>query len=203
MVMAACTAPTVTRTCPSPVDPNYYNEEIVMATKKKHSKTRVQQVTGGKARHQNSGAQARTGIGSGGQSTTSKGSGGHASRKPVREKLTAVMPSGEKDPSFFELVFEVARQIPKGRVTSYGAIATCLGTGLSARMVGWAMHAAGSVKPKVPAHRVVNSKGLLSGKHHFKPPGKMQELLAKEGVKVKKDVVVDFKTLFWDPATEL
>ena len=121
----------------------------------------------------------------------------------VREKLTTVTPSGQKDATFFELVFEVARQIPKGRVTSYGAIAACLGTRLSARMVGWAMHAAGSARPKVPAHRVVNSKGLLTGKHHFKPPSKMQELLKKEGVKVKNDQVVDFKNKFWDPATEL
>jgi methylated-DNA-protein-cysteine methyltransferase-like protein len=121
----------------------------------------------------------------------------------VREKLATVTPSGQKDATFFELVFEVARQIPKGRVTSYGAIAACLGTRLSARMVGWAMHAAGSARPKVPAHRVVNSKGLLTGKHHFKPPSKMQELLKKEGVKVKNDQVVDFKNKFWDPATEL
>ncbi len=121
----------------------------------------------------------------------------------VREKLTTVTPSGRKDASFFELVFEVARQIPKGRVTSYGAIAACLGTRLSARMVGWAMFAAGAARPKVPAHRVVNSKGMLSGKHHFKPPSKMQKELEKEGVKVKNDMVVDFKKLFWDPATEL
>jgi methylated-DNA-protein-cysteine methyltransferase-like protein len=121
----------------------------------------------------------------------------------AREKLTAVNPSGKKDHSFFDLVFEVARQIPKGRVTSYGAIAACLGTKLSARMVGWAMHAAGSVKPKVPAHRVVNRNGMLSGKHHFNPPSKMEELLKKEGITVKKDTVVDFKTLFWDPSTEL
>src|SRR5688572_21141534 len=125
------------------------------------------------------------------------------SSKKANTKLRSVKPSGKKDESFFELVYEVARQIPKGRVTSYGAIAACLGTRLSARMVGWAMHAADTAKPKIPAHRVVNSKGLLSGKHHFKPPSRMQELLEKEGVKVKKDVVVDFKKLFWDPATEL
>lgn len=123
--------------------------------------------------------------------------------KPVRERLTSVTPSGKKEASFFELVFEVARQIPKGRVTSYGAIAACLGTRLSARMVGWAMNAAGSVRPKIPAHRVVNRNGMLSGKHHFVPPSRMQELLEKEGVKVKKDMVVDFKKLFWDPSTEL
>lgn len=124
-------------------------------------------------------------------------------KTPVRERLTTVTPSGKKDASFFELVFEVARQVPKGRVTSYGAIAACLGTRLSARMVGWAMFAAGPARPKVPAHRVVNSRGMLSGKHHFVPPSRMQELLEKEGVKVKKDMVVDFKKLFWDPATEL
>jgi methylated-DNA-protein-cysteine methyltransferase related protein len=123
--------------------------------------------------------------------------------KPVRDKLKSVMPSGKKDPSFYELVFEVARQIPKGRVTSYGAIANCLGTKLSARMVGWAMNAADKVKPKIPAHRVVNSVGLLSGRHHFKPPSKMEELLKKEGIKVKNNAVVDFKKLFWDPSEEL
>lgn len=121
----------------------------------------------------------------------------------AREKLATVNPSGKKDESFFELVFEVTRQIPRGRVTSYGAIAACLGTKLSARMVGWAMHAAGSAKPKVPAHRVVNRNGMLSGKHHFNPPSKMEELLKKEGVKVVKDTVVDFKKLFWDPSAEL
>ncbi|HUP13859.1 MAG TPA: MGMT family protein [Niastella sp.] len=123
--------------------------------------------------------------------------------KSVREKLTSLNPSGKKDDSFFDLVFEVTRQIPKGRVTSYGAIASCLGTKLSARMVGWAMHAAGSAKPKVPAHRVVNRNGMLTGKHHFNPPSKMEAMLKKEGVKVKNDTVVDFKTLFWDPAMEL
>jgi methylated-DNA-protein-cysteine methyltransferase-like protein len=121
----------------------------------------------------------------------------------AREKLIAVNPSGKKDHSFFELVFDVTRQIPKGRVTSYGAIAACLGTKLSARMVGWAMHAAGSAKPKVPAHRVVNRNGMLSGKHHFNPPSKMEDLLKKEGIKVKNDIIVDFKNLFWDPSTEL
>jgi methylated-DNA-protein-cysteine methyltransferase-like protein len=121
----------------------------------------------------------------------------------AREKLTSVNPSGKKDHSFFELVFEVARQIPKGRVTSYGAIAACLGTKGSARMVGWAMHAAGWAEPKVPAHRVVNRNGMLSGKHHFNPPSKMEALLKKEGIKVKNDTIVDFKNLFWDPAKEL
>jgi methylated-DNA-protein-cysteine methyltransferase related protein len=118
-------------------------------------------------------------------------------------KLKSVKPSGKKDENFFELVYEVARQIPKGRVTSYGAIAACLGTKLSARMVGWAMNGAGRVRPKVPAHRVVNRLGILSGKHHFTPPGSMEKLLKKEGVKVKNDTVVDFEKLFWDPVEVL
>ena len=117
--------------------------------------------------------------------------------------LKKVKPSGKKDDSFFEQVFEVARQIPKGRVTSYGAIATCLGTKLSARMVGWAMNGAGRVRPKVPAHRVVNRLGMLSGKHHFETPTTMANLLKKEGIKVKNDQVVDFEKHFWDPVREL
>jgi methylated-DNA-protein-cysteine methyltransferase-like protein len=122
---------------------------------------------------------------------------------PSRERLTAVKPSGGKDDSFFDLVHEVARQIPRGRVTSYGAIAACLGTRLSARMVGWAMMAVPYAKKPVPAHRVVNRNGLLTGKHHYSPPERMQQLLEKDGVAVKDDKVVDFKKLFWDPATEL
>lgn len=124
-------------------------------------------------------------------------------RAPTRERLTTVKPSGGKDDSFFDLVHEVARQIPRGRVTSYGAIAACLGTRLSARMVGWAMMAVPYAKKPVPAHRVVNRNGLLTGKHHYSPPEKMQQLLEKEGVVVKDDTVVDFKKLFWDPAAEL
>ncbi|HYE53760.1 MAG TPA: MGMT family protein [Chitinophagaceae bacterium] len=116
------------------------------------------------------------------------------------EKLKAVVPSGRADQSFFELVYDVVRQIPKGKVTSYGAVAAVLGTKLSARMVGWAMNGAGRVKPKVPAHRVVNRNGMLTGKHHFDPPSKMQELLEKEGIKVRNDMIVDFKKHFWDPA---
>lgn len=118
-------------------------------------------------------------------------------------KLKTVKPSGTRDQSFFELVYEVARQIPRGRVTSYGAIANCLGTKLSARMVGWAMNGAGNVKPKVPAHRVVNRNGILSGKHHFGHPDVMEKLLAKEGIRVKNDAIIDFEKLFWDPVTEL
>ena len=123
--------------------------------------------------------------------------------KKTSAKLKSVKPSGKKDESFFELVYEVARQIPKGKVTSYGAIAACLGTRLSARMVGWAMNGAGRIRPKVPAHRVVNRIGVLSGKHHFTPPGSMEKLLRKEGIKVKNDQVVDFEKIFWDPVKEL
>jgi len=124
-------------------------------------------------------------------------------RTPAREKLTAVRPSGAKDSNFFELVHEVARQIPKGRVTSYGAIGAALGTRSSARMVGWAMNACHLATKPVPAHRVVNSIGLLTGRHHFNPPEKMQQLLEKEGVVVKNNKVADFSKLFWDPAQEL
>ncbi len=105
--------------------------------------------------------------------------------------------------SFFEQVYAVARLIPKGRVTSYGAIAKYLGTTRSSRMVGWAMNGAHHVKPKIPAHRVVNRIGVLTGKHHFPGPKNMEELLKKEGIKVKKDQVVNFKDLFWDPSLEL
>ena len=118
-------------------------------------------------------------------------------------RLRTVKPSGKREESFFELVYEVTRQIPKGRVTSYGAIAASLGTKLSARMVGWAMNGAGRIRPKVPAHRVVNRNGMLSGKHHFSPPGSMEKMLKKEGIKVKNDTVVDFEKLFWDPVQEL
>src|SRR6187549_537106 len=113
------------------------------------------------------------------------------------------MKAENKLESFFEQVYAVARLIPKGRVTSYGAIAKYLGTARSSRMVGWAMNGAGSVKPKVPAHRVVNRIGLLSGKHHFSPPGNMEKLLKKEGIKVKNDKIVDFEKHFWDPIKEL
>lgn len=125
-------------------------------------------------------------------------------RTPVtREKLVALKPSGGKEDSFFDLVHDVARQIPRGRVTSYGAIGAALGTHRSARMVGWAMNVCHLSRRPVPAHRVVNSLGLLTGRHHFNPPEKMQELLEKEGVSVKDNKVVNFKKLFWDPAQEL
>lgn len=105
--------------------------------------------------------------------------------------------------NFFEDVFDVVRQIPPGRVTNYGSIAKYLGSGLSSRMVGWAMNASHIATPPVPAQRVVNRNGMLTGKHHFATPMLMQELLEKEGVQIEKDTVVDFKKRFWDPAKEL
>ena len=108
-----------------------------------------------------------------------------------------------KEYRFFQDVYDVARQVPKGRVTSYGAIAAYLGSRLSARMVGWAMNGAGSAKPKVPAQRVVNRNGILTGKHHFATNTQMEELLKKDGVAVKNDTVIDFEKRFWDPVKEL
>ncbi len=119
------------------------------------------------------------------------------------EKPKAILPSGRKDASFFEQVYDVVRLIPKGRVTSYGAIAAYLGTRMSARMVGWAMNGAHNIRPKVPAHRVVNRNGMLSGKAHFATPTLMEELLAKEKIFVKEDIIQDFKTKYWDPSVEL
>jgi methylated-DNA-protein-cysteine methyltransferase-like protein len=125
--------------------------------------------------------------------------------KAVIEKprVKKTVGTGVKEYSFFEDVYAVVRQIPKGSVTSYGAIAAYLGTKLSARMVGWAMNAAGNVEPKVPAQRVVNRNGMLSGRHHFSTPTRMEELLKKDGVAVKENTVVDFKNKFWDPAVAL
>jgi methylated-DNA-protein-cysteine methyltransferase-like protein len=120
--------------------------------------------------------------------------------KTAREKLTRLNPSGKKEESFYELVYEIVRQIPKGRVTSYGAIAACLGTKLSARMVGWAMSGAHHPGLKIPAHRVVNRNGMLSGKHHFGDHQEMQRLLEKEKIKVVDDQIQDFKKVFWDPS---
>ena len=107
-----------------------------------------------------------------------------------------------KEHSFFADVYEVVRLIPEGRVTSYGAIAKYLGTGMSARMVGWAMNAA-HTDDTVPAHRVVNRNGLLTGKHHFGTPTQMQDLLEAEGVSVMEDQVQAFREKFWDPAQNL
>jgi methylated-DNA-protein-cysteine methyltransferase related protein len=105
--------------------------------------------------------------------------------------------------SFFDKVFHVARQIPKGRITSYGAIARYIGTAGSSRMVGWAMNSSHHSKHPVPAHRVVNRNGLLTGKHHFGSPDMMQQLLENEGVKVEDDKVINFEKLFWEPSKEL
>lgn len=104
--------------------------------------------------------------------------------------------------NFFEDVYQVVCLIPRGRVSTYGAIAGYLGSKMSARMVGWAMNAA-HTRPEVPAHRVVNRNGMLTGKHHFGSPTAMQEALEAEGVRVVDDCVVDFPTVFWNPAQEL
>lgn len=103
--------------------------------------------------------------------------------------------------NFFDKVYAVAKQIPYGRVTSYGAIAKYLGAARSARMVGWAMN--NSSAKDVPAHRVVNRVGVLTGKHHFGGTNLMQQLLENEGIKVKDNQIIDFQTYFWDPAKEL
>ncbi len=107
------------------------------------------------------------------------------------------------DTNFYEQVFEIARLVPKGRVTSYGAIAQALGVANSSRMVGHAMACAGQASPQVPAHRIVTSSGLLTGRFHFSPPSLMKELLEKEGITVVNDKVKNFKKAFWDPLQEL
>jgi len=104
--------------------------------------------------------------------------------------------------NFFDDVYEVVKLIPKGRATSYGAIGRYLGLKSSARMVGWAMNSAHDRKD-VPAHRVVNRNGLLTGRHHFATPTRMEELLKKEGLKIRNHQILDFKNIFWDPAEEL
>lgn len=106
-----------------------------------------------------------------------------------------------EEPNFFDKVYEVAREIPYGRVTSYGAIAKYLGAARSARMVGWAMNS--SSAKDVPAHRVVNRVGVLTGKHHFGGTNLMQQLLENEGIQVQDNQIVDFQKHFWDPAREL
>lgn len=109
----------------------------------------------------------------------------------------------EKQRNFFQEVHEVVRLVPTGRVTTYGAIAHYLGARHGARMVGWAMMAAHTADAYVPAHRVVNRNGLLTGRQHYASPTAMQEALEAEGTRVEEDQVVDFRRLFWDPATEL
>ena len=103
--------------------------------------------------------------------------------------------------NFFERVYEIARQIPYGKVTSYGAIAKILGSARSARMVGWAMNATGN-REDVPAHRVVNRKGMLTGKHHFDGTNLMQQLLESEGIKVVDNQILDFEKHLWEPEFE-
>lgn len=104
---------------------------------------------------------------------------------------------------FFNKVYEVVKRIPQGRVTSYGAIAKYLGTTGSARMVGWAMNASHTYPEFIPAHRVVNRNGLLTGKHHFDSPNAMKELLENEGIMFDGDQISNFQECFWDPAKEL
>jgi methylated-DNA-protein-cysteine methyltransferase related protein len=105
--------------------------------------------------------------------------------------------------NFFEKVYSVTKLIPFGRVTTYGAIARYLGSAGSSRMVGWALNKCHSGEVFIPAHRVVNRNGLLSGKHHFGTPGAMQQLLENEDVKVEENKVVNFNELFWDPCKEI
>ena len=102
---------------------------------------------------------------------------------------------------FYTRIFEVVKLIPRGKVTTYGHIAKCLGTTRSARVVGWAMNLSHSVDPAIPAHRVVNKSGLLSGRMHFSTPDEMQLLLEKEGIVVRNNQVVDFEKKLWDPAS--
>ena len=112
------------------------------------------------------------------------------------------MKLSEKNKDFFDLVYQVCREIPYGRVTSYGAIANYLGAKRGARMVGWAMNNAHNM-PDIPAHRVVNRNGQLTGKMHFSSPTAMEDALLTEGIKVQNDQILDFKSLFWDPSKEL
>ena len=105
--------------------------------------------------------------------------------------------------NIYNIIYDVVRAVPQGRVTTYGAVAAAIGVKSGARMVGYAMNSSAAAKPKVPAHRVLNRNGMLTGKHHFNPPERMEQLLKKEGIKVKDDTVVDFDKLFWDPVKEL
>ena len=123
--------------------------------------------------------------------------------KKVKASNEIPIADNSKHYSFFQNVWDVVRHIPEGRVTTYGAIATYLGAKSSARMVGWAMNASFIVSPKVPAQRVVNRNGMLSGKAHFATPTLMEELLEKEGIQVQQDKIIDFEKVFWDPVIEL
>lgn len=111
--------------------------------------------------------------------------------------------SKQSKEAIYEAIYEIVRLIPAGRVSSYGAIAAAVGLTSGARIVGYAMSLAGNVRPAVPAHRVVNSSGLLTGKFHFSPPERMERLLKKEKIMVRDDKVVDFRQHFWDPLKEL
>lgn len=112
-------------------------------------------------------------------------------------------PVSQKYDSFFDAVYDVVLLIPEGRVTSYGAIASYLGLAGSARMVGWAMNQAFSHPEKIPAHRVVNRNGLLTGKHHFPGENEMEKRLSEEGIAVENNQIIGFKEIFWDPNIEL
>ena len=108
-----------------------------------------------------------------------------------------------KDLSFFEQVYAVVRLIPKGRISTYGAIAAAVGAKKAARMVGYAMNNSHTVEPPIPAHRVVNRKGLLTGRHHFSPPELMQKLLTKEGINISNHQIQNFDKHFWEPIEEI
>ena len=113
-----------------------------------------------------------------------------------------IMPKGN-NANFFELVYEVVKLIPRGRVTSYGAIAKYLGSGRSSRMVGWAMNSSFGLAERIPAQRVVNRDGLLTGKAHFGEPDRMQKLLENEGLVIENNQIQNFEKVFWDPMVEL
>lgn len=117
--------------------------------------------------------------------------------------MATIIKLSDKNKDFFVQVYQVVKLIPKGKVTSYGAIAKYLASPKSSRMVGWAMNACHTQKEKIPAHRVVNRMGMLTGKMHFSDPDQMQKLLEKEGIKIKNDQVQSFDQVFWDPSVEL
>ena len=123
----------------------------------------------------------------------------------MKKKKLSKMPykKQERTNDFFSNVYEVTKLIPYGRITSYGAIARYLGSGRSARMVGWALNVCHNNTEFVPAHRVVNRNGLLTGKHHFGNSSTMKQLLENEGIIIEDDKIVNFKDKFWDPLTEL
>jgi methylated-DNA-protein-cysteine methyltransferase-like protein len=117
------------------------------------------------------------------------------------KKRSSILNPGNED--FFRRVYDVTKMIPYGRITSYGAIARYLGTRGSARMVGWALNSSHNVNEFIPAHRVVNRNGMLTGKYHFGNSSTMQQLLENEGFTVTDDIVIDFNEKFWDPSAEL